>query len=138
MMIKRKISDHHGRIENVKLFNIDPQHIWKEEKEREQAAAALKKELAQKAAAAAEAGEEIDEEKNDEEEKKDPEEEEEKYKTYDTESMTLFDIFGEYGTVDKKEVDENPEFCKTLFYDFTPYNSKDPVLLSLMTHKDTY
>ena len=52
MMIKRKISDHHGRIENIKLFDIDPQHIWKEEEEKRLADAQAKKEMAQKAAAA--------------------------------------------------------------------------------------
>ena len=35
MILKREIADHHGRIENIKLFDIDPQHIWKEEKEKE-------------------------------------------------------------------------------------------------------
>ena len=39
----------------------------------------------------------------------------------------------------KKDLDEETEEAKaargTLYYDFTPYNSKDPVLLSLMTAK---
>ena len=53
--------------------------------------------------------------------------------------MTLYEIFQEYGVDMKRELDEETEEAKkprgTLFYDFTPYNSKDPVLLSLMTAK---
>ena len=91
--------------------------------------------MAQKAAAAQDDDQDDpNEEKKDEEVKKEPDEDEEKYKTYDQDSMTLYQIFGEYGTTEKKEVDENPDFQKTMYYDFTPYNSKDPVLLSLMTH----
>ena len=47
--------------------------------------------------------------------------------------MTLFEIFGEYGKETKAEVDADPTQQKDLFYDFTPFNAKDPVLLSLMT-----
>ena len=60
-----------------------------------------------------------------------------KYKTYDNPSMTLFDIFGKYGCEKKSELDDE-EFADlhfTLWYDFKPYNSKDPVLLALM-YKD--
>ena len=48
-------------------------------------------------------------------------------------SALIYDVFGEYGVTDKKEVDENPDCQKELYYDFTPFNSKDPVLLSLMS-----
>ena len=49
--------------------------------------------------------------------------------------MTIFEIFGEYGKETKAEVEEAPECQQKLFYDFTPFNAKDPVLLSLMTAK---
>ena len=64
MMLKRKISDHHGRIENIRLFDIDPANIWKEEKERKKAELQAKKEMAQRAAAAAENDEEEEEEED--------------------------------------------------------------------------
>ncbi len=73
-----------------------------------------------------------------EEEKKGPATEEimsPSYKTFDNQSMTLFDIFGVYGCDLKSELKEKPELTMELWYDFKPYNSKDPVLLSLM-HKD--
>ena len=47
--------------------------------------------------------------------------------------MTIHEIFDTYGKETKAEVDEDKELQKTLFYDFTPFNSKDPILLSLMT-----
>ena len=52
--------------------------------------------------------------------------------------MTIFEIFGEYGKETKAEIEEAPECKKTLYYDFTPFNAKDPVLLSLMTAKKYY
>jgi len=39
------------------------------------------------------------------------------------------------GCETKNEIEENAECQKELYYDFTPFNSKDPVLLSLMTAK---
>ena len=48
--------------------------------------------------------------------------------------MTLFEMFGEYGCNLKSELKDHPELHKDLWYDFKPYNSKDPVLLALM-HK---
>ena len=39
------------------------------------------------------------------------------------------------GCETKGEIEENAECQKELYYDFTPFNSKDPVLLSLMTAK---
>ena len=65
------------------------------------------------------------------EESKEPE-----YKTYDDPSTTIFEIFGEYGKESKIEIDgeDGDGTCdKELYYDFTPFNAKDPVLLSLMT-----
>ena len=48
--------------------------------------------------------------------------------------MTIFEIFEEYGLDSKRLVDEDEtkESQKTLFYDFKPFNSKDPILLSGM------
>ena len=66
------------------------------------------------------------------------EEEKEKepdYVQYEDDVATLYDIFGTYGRETKAEVEEDPENQKELYYDFTPFNSKDPVLLSLMTAK---
>ena len=122
MILKREIADHHGRIENIKLFDIDPQHIWKEEKEKELADALAKKEK-QQSAAAADNDEDQDEEKKEEKDTKQVEDEGSKYTTYDDDNMTLYDIFKEYGTTEKKECDKNPDFQKTLYYDFNPYNS---------------
>jgi len=51
-----------------------------------------------------------------------------KFQTFDDPSTTLYEIFGDYGIKDKKEI-EKP---LVLWYDFTPYNNKDPVLLCLM------
>ena len=93
MMIKRKIADHHGRIENIKLFDCDPAPFWKEEKEKKIEDEKARKEMEQKAAAAAENGEEEEEEKKDEEIKEEIKEPESKYITYDDESMTLYQIF---------------------------------------------
>ena len=77
-------------------------------------------------------GQEVEEE---EETKAPAKDEEPKYKTYDDLSMTLFDIFGAYGCSLKSQLPEHPELHFHLWYDFKPYNSKDPVLLALM-HKD--
>ena len=57
------------------------------------------------------------------------------YVSYDNPSMTIYDIFGNYGKETKAEVDADPACQMKLFYDFTPFNAKDPVLLSLMTAK---
>ena len=50
-----------------------------------------------------------------------------KVNEYSDHSMTLFEIFKTYGA-DAKE--EAPKY--TLYYDFKPYNSTEPVLLALM------
>lgn len=42
-------------------------------------------------------------------------------------SMTLFEIFKTYGAEEKEEAPVH-----TLYYDFKPYNSTEPVLLALM------
>ena len=46
---------------------------------------------------------------------------------YSDQSLTLFEIFKTYGHEDKEEA---PNF--TLYYDFKPFNSTEPVLLALM------
>ena len=68
MMVKRKIAEHHGRVEDIKIFNIDPGPFWKEEKDRKEAEAEEIRERKRKIAA----GEEVPET---EEEKKDEEDE---------------------------------------------------------------
>ena len=35
-MIQKKIIDHHGRVENVKLFNVDPTPVIQEAKQKEE------------------------------------------------------------------------------------------------------
>ena len=106
MMIKQKIIDYHGRVENIRLYDKEPPEAPKEQKK--------------------DSSTKDDEEKDDEEENKEPPPP--LYKTYDDPSMTIYDIFKEYGFENKKEIDKP----LTLWYDFTPYNSKDPVLLCLM------
>ena len=137
MQVHKQIIDHHGRIENVKLFNVDPTNFIKEAKQREQQRILDEKEAEKKRQLARENGEEIEETKESaqaaaEEEKEDAEPE---YIQYEDPKTTLFDIFQEYGKETKAEIEEDPNCKKELFYDFTPYNSKDPVLLSLMTAK---
>ena len=46
---------------------------------------------------------------------------------YDEQGMSLFEIFKTYGDEDKNECQKF-----TLFYDFKPFNSTEPVLLALM------
>lgn len=56
------------------------------------------------------------------------------YFEYTEGEAKIFDLFEEYGAKTKDEADAEPEkYHKEVFYDFTPYNAKDPVLLSLMT-----
>ena len=57
------------------------------------------------------------------------------YKEYTNPGATIYDIFGVYGVENKSEIEANPGCSIDLWYDFTPFNSKDPVLLSLMTAK---
>ena len=138
MMIQKKIVDHHGRIENVKVFNKDPTPFIKEAKEREEARIKAEKDAEKAKQLALENGEEIEERKEEaaaaaqvaSDEPTEPE-----YVSYDEAAMTIFEIFNEYGKETKAEVEESEECKKILYYDFTPFNSKDPVLLSLMTAK---
>ena len=126
-MVKQKIIDHHGRVENIQLYDKDPTVFKKEAEALEKA-----KEKEQKKKKEGEGEEEVEVEAQKEEQPP-------QYKTFDNSSTTLYEIFGEYGVEMKKELDEETEEAKkargTLYYDFTPYNSKDPVLLSLMTAK---
>ena len=48
-MIKKKIVDHHGRIENVKLFNVDPTPFLEEAKQKEEDRLRAEKEAEKKA-----------------------------------------------------------------------------------------
>ena len=121
-MVKQKIIDHHGRVDNIQLYDKDPTVFKKEEEAAERAREKEKEGEAEEAEAEA-----VQEEKLPQ------------YKTFDNSSTTLYEIFGQYGVEMKKELEDDTEEAKnargTLYYDFTPYNSKDPVLLSLMTAK---
>ena len=139
MMVQKKIVDHHGRVENVKLFDKDPTVYIKMAKEREEDKIKKEKEAEKAKQLAMANGEEIEETKDDPaaaqqeaEEDRGPD-----YVQYEKQGMTIYEIFGLYGKETKAECeDPEDETCrKELYYDFTPYNSKDPVLLSLMTAK---
>ncbi len=140
MMIHKQIIDHHGRVENVKLFDKDPTIFIKEAKEREEARIKAEKEAEKAKLIAEENGEELPEETKEpakEGEEGVEEEEEEKepdYTEFTDNTMTIFEIFEEYGLDSKRLVDEDEtkESQKTLYYDFKPFNSKDPILLSGM------
>ena len=131
MMIRQKIIDHHGRVENIKLFDKDPTPLIKEAEEQARQKAAEKEKKASK------------EEKEDEADEKEEEEKEKppQYRTFDNSSTTLYEIFGNYGVSMKRELEEDTDEAKsskgTLYYDFTPYRANDPVLLSLMRSKNT-
>ena len=135
MMVKQKIIERHGRVENIQLYDKDPTSFKKEAAELEKK---KEKERQEKLKKAAENGEEPENEEQEEEEELGPP----PYKTFDNPSMTLHEIFGQYGVEMKRDLeDEENEEAKNargvLFYDFTPYNSKDPILLSLMSaHTD--
>ena len=136
MMVKQKIIERHGRVENIMLYDKDPTAFKKEAAELEKR---KEKERQEKKKRAAEGEQEAENEEQEEEEDLGPP----PYKTFDNPSMTLFEIFGEYGLEMKKDFEdaEKEEEAKksrgTLYYDFTPYNSKDPILLSLMSaHTD--
>ena len=95
MQVHKQIIDHHGRIENVKLFNVDPTNFIKEAKQREQQRILDEKEAEKKRQLARENGEEIEETKESaqaaaEEEKEDAEPE---YVQYEDPKTTLFEIF---------------------------------------------
>merc|ERR1711934_674164 len=124
MMIKQKIIEHHGRVENIQLFDKDPTLFKKEAEEK-----AKQKAIADEAKAKKNLGKEIEEGKD---EKDKNEAEGEKvidwrtlFKEFSNSSTTLYEIFGEYGVEMKKELEENEtEEAKkshgTIFYDFTP------------------
>ena len=62
-----------------------------------------------------------------EEEEKEPD-----YIEYTDPSMTIYEIFQNYGLETRDMVDADPECQKELYYDFTPFNPKDPVLRASM------
>ena len=62
-MVQKQIINHHGRIENVKLFNVDPTNFIKEAKLREEERIKAEKEAAKKRQEAIDNGEEIEEAK---------------------------------------------------------------------------
>ena len=129
MMIKQKIIDHHGRVENIQLYDKDPTIYKKEAEEKARLKAEKEAENKKKEKDGEEPAEAVEEV-----------EEPPAYRTFENSSATLFDIFGQYGVEMKKELEENEtDEAKasrgTLYYDFTPYRANDPVLLSLMRSK---
>ena len=52
----------------------------------------------------------------------------ETHKEYTDDALTLFEVFDSHWGHEEKEDAEEMD----LWYDFTPYNSKDPILLALM------
>ena len=62
-MIHRNIVEHHGRVQNVKLFDKDPTNFINAAKEREEQRVRLMKELEKAKKMAEENGEEIEESK---------------------------------------------------------------------------
>ena len=65
MMVQKKIVDHHGRVENVKLFDKDPTIYIKMAKEREEDKIKKEKEAEKAKQLAMANGEEIEETKDD-------------------------------------------------------------------------
>ena len=112
MMIQKKIIDHHGRVENVKLFNVDPTHFIQEAKQKEEDRIKAEKEAAKAKQLAMDNGDEIEEKKEDpaaaaqaaSDEPAEPD-----YVSYDEKAMTIFEIFGEYGKETKAEIEDAPE-----------------------------
>ena len=60
MMIRQKIIDHHGRVENIKLFDKDPTPLIKEAEEQARQRAAEKEKKASKEEKEDEADEKLD------------------------------------------------------------------------------
>ena len=130
--VYQKIIDYHGRVENIKLFD---QHPPKEDEEETKESSKKKGRKGVKKVEKSESDDEEEEKEAKKEGEKEEVEEEPKFKTYSDPSMTLFDIFEEWGCENKKDLPEREDLHKVLWYDFKPFNSKDPVLLALM-YKD--
>ena len=128
----QKIIDFHGRCEQIQLFDKCPPPPSEESKDQKsKAKKGAKKQLTGDDGA-------VEDEEETKTLAKEEVQEPPKYKTYDNPSMILFEIFETYGVELKSELDDEEcakEFSRELWYDFKPYNSKDPVLLALM-HKD--
>ena len=153
-ILKEKIVNHHGRIEEIRLFETEPSpeqllmdrsEIANEKKLREKAGGADNQEEekvaeGKKKAKVADDYENLAEEFDDETEylykifrdRKVEAENIEKKATFKAEPgqprLTLPDACY-YGYKDKEEADEHPV---KVYYDFHPFNNKDPVLLTLM------
>jgi hypothetical protein len=113
MMIKDKIVDYHGRVENIRLFDKEPPPPEGSIKQEDLENSSKKKTKKQREA---------------EEEEALTREAIVTHKEYHDEALTLFEILGgHWGSEDKEDAEE-----MDLWYDFTPYNSKDPILLCLM------
>ena len=155
-VLKEKIVNHHGRIEDIRLFDSEPSQDQLSMGKMQMEAQKLKQ-----AQAAADANN-LEEEKEPAGGKKKKEQVQASDFTaeeFDDDTAYLYHIFRDrkleqenaekkanhkvepgqprlqlpdpfyYGYPDKTEADEHPV---KVFYDFHPYNNKDPVLLTLM------
>jgi hypothetical protein len=123
-MVKQKIIEHHGRVEDITLFDCDPN---KEELELYR-----KKQAEPKPSNDLEASDEESEDSEPKALKKKEPEWMPTFKHFDNDSAYLYEIFEECnGWKTKKEAKEN---MKTLYYNFQPHDKNDPVLLTLMQH----
>ena len=111
--------EHHGHIEDIHLFkNGEPPQKYKKYVTGEE-----KFELPP----LAEDQEKDADRKKDEELKEDIDKAIARYPCYDEPTTTLYDIFQDEGSDRKADAPE-----VELWYDFHPYNIKDPILLTLM------
>ena len=133
MMLKQKVIDHHGRINDICLYDCEPS---KEDLE------ALKQARLEALQPKKQESDEENERKDDDDdgpvnkskpEKKKAEEVQPQrplIKCYDKDSQYLYEAFEEIGYATKKEAHENQ---KTVYYNYTPHDKNDPVLLTLFT-----
>jgi hypothetical protein len=136
-IIKEKIVERHGRVEDVRLFNLEPSEEQLSMKQMPQIVEEEPKEE-----------EDHKQKKNQDDSDAEPNEQaapKEKVKEnpismveeFVDETQYLYNIFKDnklpgftpYGFEDKEKADECPV---KVYYDFHPFNNKDPVLLTLM------
>ena len=130
-MIKQKIIEHHGRVQDVRLYDA----YFTDEEWKAHSKKLEELEKAKKDAILQPTSDDKDAETAVGEKKATSQKEEYKpaWNEYTNDSAYLYEIFdGTFGWPTKKEAAEN---MKTLFYNFNPYDKKDPVLLTLMQHE---
>ena len=112
-MVKKKIVDHHGRVENVKLFDVDPTPFRNEAKRKEEERAKAIKD-AEKAKALAEEGGEEDQIEAANVALRAAEALElrgaaDQYQEYNEDRQSIHSIVGVLGCETKGEIEENAE-----------------------------